>query len=285
MAVLQKDDVLSLKEKKESCFYNFGVVQLVETPDEKTENKITATIEKEFIKKDKFGYLYTIRVTDRKQSNIEEMLGVEEALFFLKKKVVLYTSQYGEVISVVNRPQIKEDWYEESKKFKANFTGILPDINQFIDGVNGLLDDNKAFVNFIKKSDIYNILFPTIYNVDLEQRIAIQQKKEFHNFFDRYSLPLNLDTKIVGRNIDTNGLQIIRGGKLDTYRFNKEGASEMFKHQYGVHHTALKFNVSYMETYDTDSLGGIDAANNMLGVQVSELYSLKQITKLIKKEK
>ena len=121
LAIQQKK--LLLTEEISTITYDFGIVQRIESlGEEPIKNQITATIKKTFVKKDSLGYLYKIEVTDRKQSNIDDMLGLEMELAFLQKNILLYTNSFGEIISIVNRGQIAEDWYDQAKLIKKGYS-------------------------------------------------------------------------------------------------------------------------------------------------------------------
>lgn len=284
MAEIKTQKHISLTEKTDTIFYDFGMAQHTISPEETTTNQITASIEKTFIKRDLQGFLYSIKVSDRSQSNMDDLLGLEHLLAFLQKKIILYTNIHGEIISIVNRTQIIEDWYDQAKIIKKEYNELIPKMDEFIAGIKVLLEDDKRFVSFIKKSEVFSLLFPPIYSQGLMQKVSIKQNKKFDNFFDTTTLPITLDTTVTGINSLTNGTQLMRSGKLDTYRFDKELASELFTKAYGVHESALNFDISYLETFDFDKECQVDKANILLGVKVNDLYTLKQVSKLKQKE-
>lgn len=280
-STLEKRVVLS--ENLDTKTYEFGVVQQLISPEETIKNRITATVEKTFIQKDDIGYLYNVQITNRSQNNIEDMLGLENKLSFLQKNITLYTNAQGEIISILNRGEINEDWYDQAKLIKKEYSYLTSDVDELLSGVEALIKDNDAFVSMIKKSEIYSALFPPIYNQDLEKKITINQEKDFNNFFDNTTLPFQITTALTGINENTKGKQIVRSGKIDNYRFNKESASELFTKSYEVSEYSLKFDASYLETFDLDKDNQVDKVNIMLGVTVNDLYQLKQISKLKRK--
>ncbi len=283
MLASTKQNEIIIAENIDPIIYDFGIAQQIVSPEETSKNQITATIEKTFVKKDQIGYLYTIKVVDRKQSNTDDMFGLEQELASLQKNIALYTNQQGEITTIINRGQIAEDWYDHAKRVKKEFDYLIPEMNQFLTGIDELVNDNESFVSLVKKSEIYSLLFPPIYNQKLMQKIVIQQEKDFENFFDTTTLPLTIDTAVSGINANTKGKQLLRSGKLDTARFDKTSASELFTKSYGVHEYGLNFDTSYLETFDLDQKNQVDKANAMLGVKVNDLYQLKQISKLKKR--
>jgi len=283
MLVSTKQKKIVISENIDPIIYDFGIAQQIVSPEETSKNQITATVEKTFVKKDQVGYLYVVKIMDRKQSNTDDMFGLEQELASLVKNIALYTNPQGEIITIVNKGQIAEDWYDQAKRIKKEFDYLIPEMNEFLSGIDSLIEDNESFVSLVKKSEIYSLLFPPIYHQELMQKITIQQGKNFDNFFDATTLPFTIDTAVAGINADTKGKQIIRSGKLDTARFDKESASELFTKSYGVHEYALNFDTSYLETFDLDEKNQVDKANGMLGVKVNDLYQLKQISKLKKR--
>lgn len=274
---------LVLSQDLDTITYEFGMVQQIISPEGTVKNRITASVEKTFIQKDDIGHLYNVQINDRIQDNLDDMLGLENELSFLQKNITLYTNAQGEIISILNRGEINEDWYDQAKLIKKEYSHLTSDIDIFLSGVEALIKDNDSFVSMIKKSEIYSALFPPIYNQDLEKKIIIEQEKDFNNFFDTTTLPLTITTALTGINKNTKGKQIVRSGKIDNYRFNKESASELFTEAYGITEYALNFNTSYLETFDLDQDNQVDKVNIMLGVTVNDLYQLKQISKLKKK--
>jgi len=284
MSVTLQQKSLSLSENTDTSIYDFGLVQQVISPEEISINKITATVEKTFVKKDHLGYLYNIKISNRSQSNTDAMFGLEEKLAFLQNNIVLYTNTQGEIITILNRGQIAEDWYDVAKCIKKDFKYLLPEMKEFLFGIDSLIQDNALFVGMIKKSEIYSALFPPIYDQHLVQKITIEQQKKIENFFDSETLPLTIQTAITGINKDNKGKQLIRSGNLDLAQFDKESVSELFTRSYGVHEYALNYDVSYLEVFDLNPKNQVDKANIMLGVKVNNLYQLKQISKLTKKK-
>jgi len=283
MLVAKKNRDLILSEKEGTILYEFGIAQQIISPEEIIKNRITAEIEKTFIKKDHIGYLYQVKINKRSQSNTEDMLGIEDELAFLEKEIVLYTNDKGKIISIVNRGQIKEDWYFRAKRIQKEYKQIIPEVSKFVYAIEALINDNVAFVSLIQKSEVYSALFPPVYNQNLAKKKTIQQYKNFDNFFDTTTLPFKIDTVLTGINTLTQGKQMIRSGKLDTSIFNKTSASELFTKVYGAHEYSLNFKASYLETFDLDQEGEVDKSTIMLGVTVSDIYQLKQISKLKKK--
>jgi hypothetical protein len=280
----KKKNELLLPENTDTVIYDFVEVQQIVSPEETIENQIAANVEVTLLEKNHYGFLYNIEIHKRYQSNTEGMLGLDEALAFLQKKIVLYTNIHGEIISIVNRGQIAEDWYDQAKIIKKEFKYLIPKMDDFLDGVSTLIDDSDLFVNFVEESEVFSLLFPPVYNYHLMKEVSIEQNKSFGNFFDTTSLPLTVQTTVTGINKNTKGKQLMRFGQLDTFKFNKESASKLFTQSYGIHESALSFEVSYLESFDLDKEDMVDKASAMLGVKVNNLYHLKQISKLKKKK-
>ncbi len=284
MQILNKELTLSIHEDCE--FYDFGMIQHTSMKGKaKTiKDKYTATIEKQFLSKDSRGYLYNVEIRDQKHSNTDEVFKTEEVFAFLLQKLVLYTNNHGEISSIVNLNQIKEDWYDQAKSIKQNYKHFVPNIEETIDSLEFLIRNPIEYINFIKKSQIYSLLFPDYYDHNLEHKIEIEQQKVIERFFDTVALPLELKTKLSGFNTITNGFQLIRSGRLDKYHFDKEGASELFSDLYSIHESALNFEASYLETYDLNSNNTTDKANTMLGVKVNDVYQVKEVCNLSKRK-
>ncbi len=264
--------------------YDFFCTKIVNTIDEEFKDHYKAMVQKEFIKKDNNGYMFSVKILNRKQSRTEELEALEEVLDFLQEKVVLYTDTNGDIISIINRAQIRADWEDKIFAFKKNNKEQIPNIEEIIHGITELISDPGAFLNFIKKSEIFSLLFPPVFNIDLLKIKSVSQKKKLHNFFKHVDLPIQLETQIVALNVLTNGLQIKRNGKLDNYVLMEDELAKFFMDTYGIHKSNLSYNVNLLEYYDLDRYNNIDKANGLLNVEVPNVFSYKQINRLIQKK-
>ncbi|WP_062059784.1 hypothetical protein [Aquimarina longa] len=279
---IQEDILLSTNTTP--IIYDFGVSQHNISKEKIIKNQIKAVIKKTLIQKDSLGYLYFVETIDRSQTNLEGILKLENSLALLQKKIALYTDPHGKIISIINRGEIKENWYDLSKKIKKEFAHIIPKMDTFLKGIDKVIDTNDSFVSLIKKSELFTLLFPPIYNNQLLNTAQIHQEKDFDNFFDTTTLPLAIQTTLTGINSNTKEKQVLRSGKLDHSRFDKENATKLFTESYGTHQSNTDFKVSYLETLDLDEFNIITKGNGMLGVTVEDLYSFRQMSMLKKKD-
>ncbi len=274
---------LLLSEDIKTVSYDFWVTQHIKSTESVVKNEIKAEVQKTFVKKDELGYLFSVEVDQRSQSNREGALGIDDAISFLQKSVTLYTNIHGEIIKVVNTGQIKEDWDRAYKTMDTDLDQLPSEKDAFLKGIDALLSDNVSFVSFLQKSELYTMLFPPIYGHDILEKRVINQKKSFDNFFDTTTLPVQLETSLIGVNPETKGKQVVRSGYLDTYRFDKMSAAKMFTEVYGIHESATGFKTNYLETYDLLHDNSVDKCTTMMDVTVKDLYNYRHISKLIKK--
>lgn len=277
--VENKDMILHQSTK--SLNYQIKTTTLLETNDGRTKNTIEADITKTFIHTDSFGHLFSLETKNRKQSNIEDLSGLEEKLSLLLKKLTLYCNGYGEIVKIANKSQIKEDWYFQKKDIRKEYSKTIPKIDDILHGAEELIKDEAAFIKLITKSEIGTLLFPPIYKQQLLTKKQLRQNKEFTHFFDDYELPLVITTSLI-EDTDTINNQIIRSGVINNLKFKTPEVKRFFRKLYNAQDLAVDIDVAYLETYDLDMDNDIYSASQMMGIEIDKLYSYRQISKLKK---
>ncbi|MBQ4820624.1 hypothetical protein [Aquimarina sp. MMG016] len=261
--------------------YHLETSTLLVSDSNQTNNTITADVTKTFIKKDNSGTLFSVETKNRKQSNLEGNATLENELAWLQQKLVLYCNNHGEITTVVNRQQIKEDWYFHKKEVKKRHKKTIDNIDLILDGAEALLDDENAFIELICKSEIITLLLPPIYDQKLSRKKQLKQHKIFPLFFDDYELPLSIKTTLLDNKEAVNN-QIIRLGSIDNNQFKSAEIKRFFRKLYNAQDLAIDIDVAYLETLDLDKNNDIYAATQMMGVEIDSLYRYRQISKLKK---
>jgi len=276
--VTQQED-LQIQRIKVPRHYFFGLVQVIETLGETTRNRIEAQLTKTYLRREENGHTYRVEVSNRSQTNTEGTLGVEDALSFLFRKVILQTNFKGEIIKVINRQQIREDWHGEDRKFRKRFKEIIPNMDEFLIAADDLIDDEKSFLDSVNKSEIFTLLFPPIYEQKLATEKAITQQKDFYNLFGNHALTIDIDTVL--KPFDDEGdMQVMRSGLLDKQRFNISGVKAYLRKLYETPNLSVKIDANYLEIFDLSHSCEVDTATQMLNVEVEHIYNLRQFAKL-----
>lgn len=260
--------------------YNFGMVQAIETLGKTTQNRVEANVKKTFLRKEINGYLYRVEVSNRTQTNTEGTLGIEEALSFLFRRVILLTNIKGEIIDITNRPKIREEWHGEERKFRKRFKNIIPDLDGFLIAMDYLIDDKHAFLDSINKSELFTLLFPPIYEQKLASKKVIAQQKDLHNFFGDNALAIEIDTLLKSFYDEGDGVEVMRSGTLDKQRFNMDGVKKYLRETYATPNLSVQVNANYLEVFDLCAKCEVAAATQMLNVEVEHIYNLRQFANL-----
>lgn len=280
MEFLIKKKDFHLPENPYSILYEIDTFRYIKSPEDPVENRIQLKVKKSFIRKDNFGYLFSVETIEKKQSNKEDSLNIDYQISNLQNKLILYTNEQGDIISIVNRGQISELWYDKKKEFKKEFKDDIEDIDEFIKGVDAIIKNHKEFLNLVKKSEVATLLFPPIYNCNLLVENAIKQEKIFYDFFDTNALPFRIETKTTALNTETKGYQVIRAGDLNTPKFNNESAAALISNLFEVHTYNIKIEANYFEALDLSEDDIIEEASFLLNVEIPGIYSYRQISKL-----
>ncbi len=275
----QKKDI-SFSKNEYAISYEIDTFRYIKSTEEPIENRIRCKIKKSFIRKDSIGYLFSIEVLNRTQSNKEDILDLEDQLANLQKKLVVYTDEHGDIISIVNRGEIFEEWDDNKSAFKKTYKDILENVDKFTEGVDAILNDQTEFLNLVKKSEVVTLLFPPIYKQNLLSQESIKQQKVICDFFDTTALPFRMNTKVVAINEETQGYQIIRSGEIDVPRFDEESASTLISNLFDVHKYNIKIESNYLEALDLNNDNIIEEATMLFNVEVPGIYSYRQISKL-----
>jgi len=280
MAVLTKRKDLSLQTNPHSTLYEIDTFKYIKSPEAPIENRIQLKVKKKFVHKDNIGYLFLVEVLERKQSNKEDVLGIEFQISNLQNKLLLYTNHHGEIISIVNRKEIANLWYDQKEEFKKTYKNDLENIDAFIDALDDLIRDNTEFLKLIKKTAVLILLFPPIYQHNLLVKNSVNQENIFYDFFDTSALPFKIDTKVVALNETTQGYQVVRAGNINTSRFDKESATSLISNLFDVHKYNIKIDANYFEGIDLSENDIVEEASFLLNVEASGVYSYRQMSKL-----
>lgn len=280
MTTLLLNEDLSINTKERSNIYSINTSIYIKSAEEPIENNIKSTIKKTFIQKDQIGYLFSVEVLQRTQSNKEGIFSLEDKLSIIQHKLVLYTDQKGEVISIVNRGEIAEAWYDQQKILQKTFENDIEDIHVILEGIHQIIHDENEFLNLVKKSDIITLLFPPVYQQNITSEVSISQRKVFADFFDTSDLPFNVDTKVIAIHEVTKGYQIVRSGSLDTQLFDNETTASLLGNLFKIHPYNINIDANYFEAQDLKENGDAEESIFFLNIEVPEIYSYRQISKL-----
>jgi len=279
--ITQHQDLLIVKNQK-PIHFNFGMVQVIKTRENTIQNRVEAKVKKTYLRTEDIGLLYRVEINDRTQTNTEGDFGIEKALSFLLRKVVLLINFKGEITGIINREQIKESWQRQANYFESNFKDSKPDIQEFLIAVDALIDDKQAFLNLVNKSEVFTLLFPPIYEQKLFAKKIIDQKKDLNDFFENYALTLKLNT-LHKSTYDEGGMtQIVRSGALDNRRFKTDEVKKHLRTAYQIPNLSVKIKADYLEAIDLDYKNSVDASTQMLNVEIKHIYNLRQFSKLKK---
>ncbi|WP_378172833.1 hypothetical protein [Aquimarina sp. SS2-1] len=279
MNMIAKQDIDFIKNEY-SVQYEVDTFTYIKSTEEPIENRVRYKVKKSFIRKDPIGYLFSLEVIERIQSNKEDIRAIEDELANLQKKLVLYTDEHGDIISIVNRGEIAEEWDDHKNNFKKTHKESLDDVDLFVTGVDAIINNQTEFLNLVKKSEVASLVFPPIYKQNLLFQESIKQRKVLYDFFDTTALPFRMDTKVVAMNEKTMGYQIIRSGDIDIPRFDEESASALISNLFDVHKYNIKIESNCLEVFDLNDDDIVEDATMLLNVEVPGIYSYRQISKL-----
>ncbi|GAA3509792.1 hypothetical protein GCM10022393_23340 [Aquimarina addita] len=280
MAIEVQHKDIFIPTNEDSIIYNIDTFRYIKSPEEPVENRIQLKIKKTYIKKDQMGFLFSVEVLEREQSNKEGVFGIEDQLNQLQNKLILYTDVHGEITSIINCGQISEQWYDQKASFKKAYKDELDTIDDFIVGVDAMINDHFEFLNLVKKSEVATLLFPPIYDHNLVTTASVDQQRVWYDFFDTTALPFKINTKITAINQNTNGYQLARAGSLDTARFDENKATALMSTLFDVHKYNIKIDLNSFEAYDLNKDHTIAAATLLMNVEIPGVYSYRQISKL-----
>lgn len=238
------------------------------------DNIVRMTVKKQSMPT-KHGMFYQLNVINRKQSNTEGVRAIEQDLFFLQEKLIIQTDAEGNLLKINNLPEIKVLWEKSKRNFRKKHKK-LEDIDTLIKVTDELLENNPAFTNNIKESDITTLLFPPIYSKTIDEGITYQQKKDFADFFGEVTLPLKLTTTFKQR----KKLNVLRKGILDEERFEDEKVANFFRTLADNYQLGVKVTVDYMETYDIDKQHWVTHAGQLMAVKIQGLFYYEQIVRV-----
>lgn len=241
---------------------------------------VKMNVTKTFIEKNELGLLYKIEVSDRIQSNKENLRGVEDFLAPLQNVLLVYTDEMGYVKSIANLEKIKEKWVNKRGAFISKF-GHIEEIEEMTNRLDELMNNKDGFTNTFKQSDLGTLLFPPVYTEELNEETKVLQWKYFYNFFGAYILPLFIETQLIeNKEEGSTATKVARIGIIDTEHFAEDEVKGLFREIYNTDDLNVDVAVNYAELYDLNKDSTIDKALQILFVAVGKTYIFDQMTKV-----
>ena len=173
--ILTKKRPITLDNSTTPINYHIETSTLLVSNEDQIVNTITADISKTFIQKDSFGTLFSLEVKNRKQSNLDGNASLENELAWLQQELILYCNDKGEIINIVNREHIKEEWFSRKKEIKKSHKYIIDDIDIILQGTIHLLEQEGNGLKFVfgTLSCVVNQFSPYIVTVELVAVISV----------------------------------------------------------------------------------------------------------------
>lgn len=273
--IIQQTDVRYSKK------YEIEIVQKTVSESDISENTTSFVVEKTLIKTDHIGFLYTLKITERKQSNYEELRAMEDYLSFLQKEIILYTDKLGHLKSIVNLREIEEEWTLCRSEFRKKFKKT-PNIDEIVERLNLLFKDMESFTLLFSQSELASLLFPPIYTELLTAKSHLLQQKNFDDFFGAYTLPLLLKTEVIKLPTkDNQALKISREGTINNHLLKEDEIKQFFRDLYQSYSLIVDLNINYIELFDLDINNTIDYSMQIFSVKVGSIYSFEQFSKVV----
>ena len=188
-----------------------------------------------------------------KQSNVSGMYKWAGNLHSLRNKVVVDVDVYGQIINVENHYLIKIFWeelqYDLKKQHKKD-----PYVHFMIKNITHIMGSKKNYLNAIKYSFPYSILFPLVYNKGLYTANGAKGYRELNGFIGTKSVPILTTEKLKESSINTNSKELQVIGEIDTANFKQNHISEMIKTLKNRPRVPSQVKLNYIERYllDTD---------------------------------
>ncbi|MBQ4820628.1 hypothetical protein [Aquimarina sp. MMG016] len=261
-----------------SLNYKIDTKQTIISMGNSQESLITYEVSKRFIKKDHVGYLFEVLVNKRERNTENCNQEIDDYLFKLQEKVILYTNKIGQIISIANFGEIVETWEDIKNGFRKKFKKDK-DIDQVMEKMSLIMSKNDNFLTLYHKSEISALLFPPIYIDGLElPDNQVFQYKVIPYLFGMFSAPFKLLTKHLKKNSDTNLLAIGRSGFIDNSLFEKTAVQLMYREMYKSPSMNADINCNYSDMLYLNQENNIDSGYQLLDISIGEVYSFNQFS-------
>ena len=248
------------------------------------ENIVRAEVRKYYFQQNDTGYIYSLEVTDRFQTNKEGIRAMEDDIAKLQSELTVQTDFQGKPIRIMNLAAIRDTWKVYRKEFEKKHKE-QKGLTEILSTIDTLLNNNKLFTQNFRESEIGTLFFPDIYGTLSSQGESMESNKVFTEFFNTSSLPLKLTTTLKTRGRLNNTAQVFRKGVLDKENFDQYNVRKFFRKLADNIKLAIPVEAGYMETYDLDKNHHITHAGQMLTANVPALFNYEQIVRITPKGK
>lgn len=248
------------------------------------ENSVRAEVRKYYFRQNDTGYVYSLEVTDRFQTNKEGIRAMENDIARLQSELVVQTDFQGTPVRILNLAPIRNTWDDYRKEFAKKHKG-QKGLEEVLTATDSLLNNNKRFTENFRESEIGTLFFPDIYGTVSGQGETMESTKVFTDFFDTSPLPFKLKTTLKKRDRFSDTAQVFRKGTLDEENFDRYNVRRFFRKLADNIKLAVPVKAAYMETYDLDKNHHIVHAGQLLTANVPALFNYEQIVRITPKGK
>ncbi|SEM11050.1 hypothetical protein SAMN04487910_4129 [Aquimarina amphilecti] len=279
--VKNKKQKFSLPINTNSFKYRIETKQTINSMGANKENIIAYEVSKRFLKRDEFGYLFEVLVNTRERKTTDCNQEMDDYLSKLQEKIILYTNEIGQIISIVNFGEIVEIWEDIKRNFRKTFKKTK-DIDQIMEKMSLIMSKQDNFLTLYIKSEISSLLFPPIYIDELELlTTGTLQFKVIPYLFGVFSAPLNMLTKYL-KDQSKNSERIIgRSGFIKESLFERIAIQQMYREIYSSPSMNASINCDCSEMFYINQENNINSSYQVLNVSIGEVYSFNQFTNAV----
>lgn len=260
------------KDHKYSVFLQLYERQL----DEVKKKDISFFFHKYFVEENDTGAIFGAKLsldTQKKQSIDYKT----DLLILLQKKLVFQLNHKGIIVNIYNIGEIKEDWDDQKKKYYNKYKDI-GSIKDEIEEVNLLLNNQNQFLQYILNQEIYQLLFPGIYNIELTSTPSTRSNKQYSNLFKKMMLPIINYSFLEDHDTKKDTVHMYEIETINIKDFDGSQLLKEYKEKYNTGNIELEHNT--VRNYTIRTAGYISIAESIKKTEISDFENKEQITSI-----
>lgn len=240
------------------------------------ENRSHIVVEKKMTHQFEGITTYRLKVTTltNTTNSTNELRAIENDLKELQKNIDVQVNSKGEIVKVINLPEIRAYWGNFRDDFKRKYRNNPRLVDDVVATTEELLKSTKQFTNNFKETDFATLLFPPLPNAVS----TASELKTFPNFFDVEALKLFINNNV---SEGSNGVTHLKriGSLLNDEEYLRSVRS-YFTDLFDNYKLLVRPKVDYVETFDFDTDNWVTHAGQILSVDIKNVFQYSQIVRL-----
>lgn len=201
------------------------------------------------------GHRFKVERSNFRQSNASGMFkwagDINSQLY---KEMVVDISPLGLIADIWQYKVLNVLWHELKHDLKKKHREDRYR-HHMIKNISKIMDDKALFIETIKHTYPYTLLFPHIYGKELGEDAETEGYRELNSLVGAKKLPIMSGEKLLGGNRADGAAEVVVSGRIDTEKFRQDHVTSMLKTLKNRPRVPTQVKLNYTERHLLDAGG------------------------------